>query len=291
MRLVAAADGGVFVDGARVLERDVRCLLALGGTLSAGTHGDGVWSSADGGAAWSRAGLDGAIVKSLAAGRDLVYAGTKPPRVWARREGAWSPLAPFPRSRSWWWWQPAERLSTPYVCALACAGGALVAGIEAGAVVRSTDGGRTWSGHGRGASRDCHELFATNGRIYEVGGTGPLAWSDDGGVSWRRVRAGAERYGWSASCDTAGRLYLVAAPVRRAHSGDSNARLYRLERARWRSILGPLTRLPRLAAAPGGELVLARGDGTVAVTTDGGETWNRVPFALPPPVRALVALA
>src|SRR5260370_3397526 len=48
----------------------------------------------------------------------------------------------------------------------------MVAGIEGGAVVRSTDGGRSWQDHRRGAMRDCHQLaeHATlHGHFYEGG--------------------------------------------------------------------------------------------------------------------------
>lgn len=49
------------------------------------------------------------------------------------------------------------------------------AGIELGAVVRSEDGGRTWSGHRHGALRDCHSLTFHHSHaqwVYEAGGTG-----------------------------------------------------------------------------------------------------------------------
>ena len=57
---------------------------------------------------------------------------------------------------------------------------AIVAGIEAWGVLSSIDGGRTWSGHKRGALRDGHELLACGGVVYEAG-SGGLAASSDGG--------------------------------------------------------------------------------------------------------------
>jgi hypothetical protein len=60
----------------------------------------------------------------------------------------------------------------------------IVAGVEFGALVRSEDGGRTWSNHRKGALRDCHSLtfHATNGNwVYEGGGGATV--SRDGGLT------------------------------------------------------------------------------------------------------------
>jgi len=143
--------------------QDVRCLAidpqhpAL---VYAGTQGNGVLRSDDGGKTWRAAGPAGRIVKSLAVSRTkpgVVYAGTKPALVFVSRDGGqtWEELAGFRRifSRRFWL-SPAEKPFTAYVQALALSPmepGVAPAGIEAGAVVRSSDGGRTWSGHRRGA--------------------------------------------------------------------------------------------------------------------------------------------
>jgi hypothetical protein len=290
MRVITAGRHGVAVDGRRTLEKDVRCLIGDGISLWAGTQGDGVWRSRDAGATWRHAGLEGEIVKCLEVSGGTLYAGTKPPRVWVWRAERWNQMAPFPRLRSWWWRQPAERPSTPYVSAIAKLEDALIAGIEAGAVVRTTNDGRTWSGHGRRASRDCHELFVADGRVYEVGGTGPMRSSDDAGATWRPVGDGAPRYGWCGTRDAAGRVYVVAAPVLRAHSSDSRAHVYRLDDGHWRSVRGPTPSLPRVASTPTGELLLVERDGTASITSDEGTTWSELPFRLPSGVRALVVL-
>src|SRR5262249_9655624 len=136
-------------------DQDVRCLASdpLHSTVAyAGTQGRGVLRSADGGKTWRPAGLDGRIVKSLAVSRTepgVVYAGTKPALVFRSRDGGktWTELDAFRKIRSRWLWiSPAEKPFTAYVQALAVSPnepGIVLAGIEAGAVVRSSDDGQT----------------------------------------------------------------------------------------------------------------------------------------------------
>src|SRR5919197_517626 len=53
--------------------------------------------------------------------------------------------------------------------------GLLLVGIELGGLMRSEDGGRTWSDHRPGAQRDVHALAwhpSAPGRAYEAGGGG-----------------------------------------------------------------------------------------------------------------------
>src|SRR5207249_8316902 len=67
--------------------QDVCCLAAHRtnpGLVYAGTQGNGVLRSNDGGRKWSVAGLEGQVVKALAVSPTLpgtVYAGTKPARL------------------------------------------------------------------------------------------------------------------------------------------------------------------------------------------------------------------
>jgi len=127
----------------------------------AGTQGGGVLRSVDAGANWSQAGLEGRIVKALAAspgGR--IYAGTNPAALFVSEDdgSSWRELVGFRRVRRWFWFSPAERPFSAYVLGLALDGETVIAGIEAGAVVRSTDGGETWLPHRPGSLRDCHSL-------------------------------------------------------------------------------------------------------------------------------------
>src|SRR5258706_5760338 len=94
-RLLALAHKGVArdecnADGRWAVEQvlsgqDVRCLEVdplNRQVVYAGTQGQGMFRSEDGGRSWRPAGLQGVIVKSLAASRHqpgVVYAGTKSP--------------------------------------------------------------------------------------------------------------------------------------------------------------------------------------------------------------------
>jgi photosystem II stability/assembly factor-like uncharacterized protein len=284
--------GGVWALGRGLEGEDVRCLATDRATVVAGTDHNGVFRSGDGGRSWEPAGLRGERVRSLAVGQGAIYAGTREPRVHVSGDGGdhWRPLARFSRLRSWWWIQPAEKPYRPsYVSALAVTRqGTLIAGIEACGVLRSADGGESWSGHRPRALRDCHELHAVGDRVYEVG-AGGLAVSADDGRGWTRRRAGLRRrYGWSGAI--AGRtLYLGVAPYRTAHTRAPKAYVARARGdGAWEACTDELASLPRLAATEEGLVFAALGDGTLLHSADEGRSWDPAPVSLGGPAAALV---
>lgn len=185
------------------------------GRVFAGTQTDGLWRSDDAGRTWQRAGLSGKSVKSIAVSplvSGLMYAGCKPLALFVSADdgGAWNELPALRLARKWWWFSPAEPPDWgPYPQALTLSPAdpnVILAGIELGGVLRSTDGGRTWSGHQPGAVLDCHSLIfhASDGsRVYGGGGSGcGAAQSLDGGLTWRQMRAGlGAKYGWMVAAD------------------------------------------------------------------------------------------
>lgn len=305
---VARAERGA--DGQWTVERvltgqDVRCLEVdplNPEMIYAGTQGQGVFCSADGGRNWRSVGLQGVIVKSLAASPHepgIIYAGTKsPPLIYRTRDGGvhWEELSGFRRVRGrWWWLSPAEPPFTAYVLALTISPSdpnIILAGVELGAVVRSADGGETWSNHRKGAGRDCHQLFfhpRQSSWAYQAHGGGP-ALSRDAGLTWKQPREGLDRrYCINVAAD-AGQpdmWYAVVAPVLKAHSADSQAVLVRSTGgAAWEKLGGGLPdsfdRLPLLASDPvaPGHLYLASSHGTVWHSTNGGDTWHQLPINL-----------
>ncbi len=305
-RAQGAADGTWRVDHL-LTGRDVRCLASdpsAPGRAYVGTQGDGVLRSDDRGLTWQPAGLTGRIVKSLAVGPNrpaAIYAGVKPPGVFLSRDEAetWTDLKGFRRifSRRFWF-SPAEPPFTAYVQAIAISPAdphVIVAGIEFGAVVRSEDGGQTWSDHRPGAVRDCHSLtfHATNGDwVYEAGGGG-AAVSQDGGRTWRQPREGLDRrYGWAVAADPAQPdiWYISASPSPgKAHSeGEAQAYIFRsVGGGPWEKLDGglpqPLNHMPyALVTEPHapGHIYAGLSNGDVWHSTDHGDTWRQLPFNL-----------
>ncbi|MFC6733428.1 hypothetical protein [Haladaptatus sp. DYSN1] len=298
---------------------DVRCLAVDPTTPAisyAGTQGEGVFQSVDGGVTWDDLGLAGRVVKSLAVSPHdsaTIYAGVKPAGMFKSVDGGltWTELTGFnsiPGKRLWF--SPAELPLSPYVQAIALSPtdpDLVVAGIEFGAVVRSTDGGETWSGHCEGAIRDCHTLtfHTTDGtRLYE-GGAGLRgrggATSQDGGATWIAPTHGLDRsYGWAVAADPEDpdTWYLSASTGAFAAHREGRARAYIY---RWRGD-GPWVRLggglPRPFAAmpyalctlPGepGLVVAGAADGKVWFSADYGDSWDSLPFSLGSIERSLV---
>lgn len=276
------------------------------GGVYAGTRSEGVLRSADYGRSWTPAGLSGHTVKAISVSRlipGLVYAGTKPACLFVSRDHGlhWEELSSFRKivSRRFWF-SPAEAPFTAYIQGIALSPSnpnMLLVGIEAGAVVRSTDGGETWEDHRHGALRDCHSItfHTSHGEwAYEAGGTGAgIAISQDGGNTWKQSKAGLDRhYGWACAADPAQPeiCYLSASPSPlKAHS-ESNAQAYIFRsngKGEWQKLGGglpqPLDHMPyTLITDPAepGSVYAGLSNGDVWHSQDLGNSWRRLPFNL-----------
>ncbi len=290
-------------------EADICCLAAGhdGRTVFAGTQDSGVLHSVDSGRTFFASGLEGRCVKAIAvspSSPQRIYAGVKPAALFLSDDGGktWEELAAFRRVRRFFWFSPAERPFSPYVQAIALSAAqpeTVVVGIEAGAVVRSADGGQTWQGHRRGAMRDCHSLaVAADGRFYEAGyGGGAL--SEDGGVTWSRPEGLDRRYGWAVAADAGGGAwYISSSRGVEAHSDHADAAIWRCRASgSWerlaRGLPQPLSSMPyALIAGPEpGRLVAGLANGELWETLDQGESWAALPVKLPRIERSLICLA
>lgn len=265
---------------------------------------DGVLRSEDCGRNWSELIPLSEPVKSLAVNphdSNIIYAGTKPAHMHISDDGgqSWTELDGFHRiPNRWWWFSPAEPPDRrPYVMCIAPSPtdpNVILAGIEFGAVVRSEDGGRTWSRHRKGSLRDCHSLkfHAKNGNwAYEAGGSGGGAsFSRDGGRTFRKAKKGlAKNYGIVCAADPEKPeiWYVCTAPSPfNAFGKQPEIYLYRATGgAGWQPVGWqghPLPVAPTaLTTVPGltGHLYAGLYNGDIWHTADYGDTWTKLPFS------------
>lgn len=298
--------------------RDARCLAVDPNNtdiIYAGTQGQGVFRSSDAGSSWVPCGMEGQIVKSITVSphdSNTIFAGTKPAYTYLSRDGgrSWDELAGFRHIPwRWWWFSPAETPYKAYVQAIAISPSdpeVVLAGIEFGAVVRSQDGGVSWSRHRKGALRDCHALkFHTRSGdwAYEAGGSGGgVSYSRDGGQTWRKYRAGlAKNYGVACAADPFNPelWYVSVAPgPGKAYGQQAEAYLYRKTAdADWQPIgwqPHPMTHMPiALTTDPNtsGHLYAGLISGEVWFTADYGDSWSELPLKLGGNHRTLIVIS
>lgn len=277
-----------------------------------GTQRHGILFSGDSGKQWEFLGLKEIPVKSLAVSPhnpQVIYAGGKPVSLFVSRDGGqtWVELENLRRARRWWWFSPAEPPDwRPYVQALTISPAdpnLLLAGIELGGVLRSEDGGQTWSRHRRGADLDCHSLkfHPSNGEWVYQGGGGGAAVSQDGGYTWRKPKKGlGNKYGWMVAADPQQPevWYFSASSLPKFwrgeftppahHDGQANAHIYRsIGGAPWEQLSGGLPEpldymIYALSPDPAASGLLYAGlaNGDVWRTQDYGDTWQQMPFNL-----------
>lgn len=297
--------------------QEITCLAVdstIAGAIYAGTLDNGVLRSVDGGKTWSPAGLFGYPVKAMRASPlkpGVIYAGTKPALLFVSHDHGqhWEELSSFRKifSRRFWF-SPAETPHTAYIQGIALSPtdqNVIVIGIEFGAVVRSTDGGKTWEDHRKGALRDCHTItfHASQGNwVYEAGGTGAgTAISQDGGNTWIQKKAGLDRhYGWACVADPVHPevSYLSASPSPyKAHSeNDAQAYIFRSKsEGIWEKLDGglpqPLNHMPYALLTDPSEpshVYAGLSNGDVWCSQDMGESWERLPFNLKSVHRSMV---
>ena len=295
---VATGDAIVRVDGGQaetVLEQEGAQCVALDlrnpGRMLAGCRGGGVFESEDGGDGWSDAGLPSTDVFSVAysPADGAAYAGCEPSALWVRRNGEWEELSALRELPSAPTWSFPPRPWTSHVRWIAPSphdANLVLAGIELGGLMRTTDGGATWQDHRPGAQPDVHSLAwhpAEPGRAYESGGGGS-AWSHDDGETWERADEGRDRhYTWALAVDPADPdcWFVSAAPGPFEAHGTRPARaaLYRWRGGGpWEELdLGlprPLETMPYALAATGDGLVVALRDGRLFASDDQGESWS-----------------
>jgi hypothetical protein len=276
--------------------------------LYCGTSGRGLYRSDDAGNSWRPVGegIAHAAVTAVAVGpargangEGVVYAGTEPSAVFRSEDGggSWRELPGLTRLPSAAHWSFPPRPDTHHVRFIGVdpvRPTQLCVCIEAGALVRSRDGGETWEDRRPGGPRDTHTL-ATHpkapGRLYSAAGDGYFE-SRDFGESWESPAEGLEhRYLWSVAVDPVDPdtvLVSAAHGPRQAHNPRAaESVIYR------RSGEGSWQRcrsgLPEPGSTMAFELATGAAEGTfyavcnrgVYRSEDAGESWGPVELDWP----------
>jgi photosystem II stability/assembly factor-like uncharacterized protein len=262
--------------------------------ILAGCREGGVFESEDGGTTWRDADLPASDVFSVAysPADAAAYVGCEPSALWVRRNGDWEELSALRELPSAPTWSFPPRPWTSHVRWIAPSphdAEVVLAGIELGGLMRTSDGGATWEDHRPGAQRDVHSLAwhpTEPGRAYEAAGGGS-AWSRDDGESWEGVDDGRDRhYTWALAVDPADPdcWFVSAAPGPFEAHGARPSALAALYRWRgqgpWEELdLGlprPLEAMPYALAATDEGLVAALSDGRLFQSSDQGDSWRRL---------------
>ncbi|MFC7195908.1 WD40/YVTN/BNR-like repeat-containing protein [Halosimplex aquaticum] len=267
----------------------------------AGTVESGIQRTTDGGDTWDRVAPDvDDRVTALAVSPhdpDVVWAGTEPSAVYRSTDGgdSWESLPPLTDLPSESAWSFPPRPHTHHVRWLEVDPHdpeRLYVAIEAGALVRTGDGGETWQDRPEGARRDNHTLAThpdVEGRVYTAAGDG-YAQSEDGGDTWAYPQDGlGHRYVWGMAVprsdpDTV--VVSAASGARSAHTvSTAEAYVYRTtnagdEETEWHLSMDGLpeaegTVRSVLAAADGPTLFALNNRGLYR-SADAGDSWNRV---------------
>jgi photosystem II stability/assembly factor-like uncharacterized protein len=285
-------------------------------TIYVGTDGRGVWKSVDDGLNWQNMNLPQSDVFSMAVSPadGSVYAGCEPSMLFRSVDDGktWRELSALRALPSAPTWSFPPRPWTSHVRWIAPNPkdpDLLLAGIELGGLMHSSDGGRTWADHRPGAQRDVHALAwhpRDENRAYQAGGGG-AAWSFDGGWTWQPADEGRDRhYTWALAVDPHDPdcWYISASPsASYAHSGyyrgahNAKAYIYRWRgRGPWEPLGGlpnPLKSMPYALTTAEGELYAGLSDGSIYISLSRGDTWQKLkPQGDPlPSVVALVAVS
>lgn len=292
--------------------RDPLCLAVDPGdprVVYCGTRGSGVLRSDDDGDSWTASG--GAIepphVTAIAveessdrSGAHPAYAGTEPSRLFRSVDGGRTWLArpgltDLPSASGWSYPPRPETHHVRCIAAAPSRPGRLHVGIEAGALVRTDDGGRTWRDRVPGSPRDAHTLATHRSapdRVYAAAGDGYFE-SRDAGDSWTRPDEGLDHgYVWGLAvhpADPETVLISAAESARKAHGrGEGESFIYQREGGGgWRRVAEGLpdpvgtTRavLAADSAAPG--TFYAASNQGVFRSSDSGRTWWAIELEVP----------
>ena len=281
-----------------------------------GTFGQGLWKSHDAGRTWENVGttIIGEQVMSVAIsplersnGHNVIYAGTEPSAIFRSADGGatWRDLVALRQLPSAPTWSFPPRPYTSHVRWMTpdpLQPGRIYAAIEAGALIRSFDGGQTWEDRKPDGPFDTHTLamhqLAPN-RLYSAAGDGFMragngfVESDNGGDTWYRPDEGLNHhYLWSVAVDPADPDTLVISAAhgpQQAHNPRSaESAVYRRSHSSpWQQVRsglpeekGLLTCVLTVNAAEPGVFYAGSNKG-IFRSADAGVDWEELPIHWP----------
>ncbi len=203
-----------------------------------GTFDQGLWGSNDAGDSWEHAGegitnkqVMAVAVSAMESAGDcgVVYAGTEPTALFRSEDcgDTWRELAALRQLPSAPTWSFPPRPYTSHIRWITpdpLVAGRVFAAVEAGALLRSLDGGQTWEDRKPGGPFDTHTLIMHRlapDRLYSAAGDGFMqpgngfVVSEDGGETWYRPGMGLQHhYLWSVAADPSDPTTIVISAAR-----------------------------------------------------------------------------
>ncbi len=315
-KLFVAAEDHVFVveqsgkewqARAKLRDRSPDCIAAdpsRPARLYCGTFGHGLWLTDDFGTTWKQSGK-GVINPQLTSvavsptekkeGFGVVYVGTEPSELYRSQDGGetWrkpADLLDVPSSSSWSFPPKPDTHHVRYISTDPVQPGRIYLAIEAGALLRSFDGGKTWKDRVDGGPYDTHTL-ATNpnapGSLYSSAGDGYFE-SRDYGETWRSPEDGLRHhylYSVTVHPSDPDTVLISASSSAWTAYNPQNAESYiyrRGDRRNWERVVKGLppssgTTASALSANPekSGEFYAANNTGLYR-SSDTGFTWEKL---------------
>ena len=299
LSVITGCDGS-WRGAVRLEGKQIQCVAAglhQNDVVYCGTFGDGMFRSDDGGATWKAPnGFTNTKVMALSASDSgAVYAGTEPSTIFRSddRGETWHELATLltlPSAKTWSFPPRPETHHVQSILPDLAKPDRLHVAIEAGALLRSDDAGRTWRDRIPSGPKDTHSLAVHRQdptRLHSAAGDGYFESVDDGD-SWRRIVDGLEhQYCWSIAASIANPTTLVLSASKGAYAAHfkelASSFVYRRTgNEDWRQVRDGLPkpqglRIPVVAASrvePGVFYLSAEGE--VYRSADEGLQWQKL---------------